>query len=143
MESHALSSHYSSLGQSSFTPWWAAPSLQAALAQEMLTHLLPSPTSRVVDLGAGSGTFAALVHRQAGLTVPLTCVDPSKDMLATAGEVEGLDTLCQSGEEWAAGGEEGDTDRVIVKAAVHHFDKEKMADTLAGIRCIHTLQRFE
>ena len=98
MEPSVVSSHYSSLGLSSFTPWWAAPSLQAALAKEMLAHLLLSPTSRLVDLGAGSGTFAAHIQRQGGLTVPLICVDPSRDMLAKAGELEGLETLCMSGD---------------------------------------------
>ena len=58
-------------------------------------------------------------------------------MLARAGEMDWLELLCLSGEDWAAGGEEGDTDRVVVKAAVHHFEKERMAGTLAGIRWCH------
>ena len=62
---------------------------------------------------------------------------PSWDILARTGALDWLKSLFLSGEDWAAGGEEGDTDRVVVKAAVHHFDKERMAGTLAGIRWRH------
>ena len=62
---------------------------------------------------------------------------PSWDILARTKALDWLKSLILSGEDWAAGGEEGDTDRVVVKAAVHHFDKERMAGTLAGIRWCH------
>ena len=132
----STSSHYSSVGQSSHVPWWAAPEIDETTTATFLHHLQLSPHSRVVDLGAGFCATAALLWSKAKLAKPVMCVEPSQDMLDRSAGLQGVSTLCQTGEEWAAGGLPGDTDRLYIKGSIHHFDREKLGDTLAGIRSI-------
>ena len=130
----STSSHYSSVGQSSHVPWWAAPDIDETTSNTFLHHLQLAPGCRVVDLGAGFCATAALLWGKAKLANPVLCVEPSQGMLDRSAGLEGVSTLCQTGEEWAAGGLTGDTDRLYVKGSIHHFNREKLGDTLSGIR---------
>merc|ERR1711974_209915 len=47
----------------------------------------------------------------------------------------GLSPVCQGAEEWASTDlDNGEFDRVLIKYAVHHFDRNRMSETFEGIR---------
>merc|ERR1711971_618562 len=131
MESTSLSSHYGSLASKTAVPWWAEDHVTEHVADMVEKYLDLKTTSRLVDLGAGSGAFANLLWTRAGLTQPVTCVEPSQEMLNTPG----LNTVCQGAEQWASDDlGNGQVDRVLIKYAVHHFDRQRMIETFEGIR---------
>ena len=99
MEGSALSSHYGSLASKTAAPWWAEPAVQDHVADVVEKYLNLKPTSRLVDLGAGSGSFASLLWTRAGLNNPVTCVEPSQEMLHLGANLPGLNPVCQGAEE--------------------------------------------
>ena len=86
-------------------------------------YLHLSPSNRLVDLAGGTGTLAASLAKAAGLTSPVSCVDPSKAMVAMVEGREGVEGVCMGAEEWSRGGGQGDTDRVMIRGAIHHFNR--------------------
>merc|ERR1712212_288422 len=135
MESSALSSHYGSLASKTAVPWWAEDHVTDHVADMVEKYLDLKSTSRLVDIGAGSGSFASLLWTRAGLTNPVTCVEPSQQMLDLGANTPGLNPVCQGAEEWAsADSGNGEVDRVLIKYAVHHFDRKRMSETFKGIR---------
>jgi len=107
----------------------------AHVADMVEKYLDLKSTSRLVDLGAGSGSFASLLWTRAGLTQPVTCVEPSQEMLDLGANTPGLNPVCQGAEEWASDDSgNGQVDRVLIKYAVHHFDRKRMIETFEGIR---------
>lgn len=137
MESSALSSHYGSLASKTAVPWWAEDHVTDHVADMVEKYLDLKSTSRLVDIGAGSGSFASLLWTRAGLTNPVTCVEPSQQMLDLGANTPGLNPVCQGAEEWAsADSVYGEVDRVLIKYAVHHFDRKRMSETFKGIRYV-------
>ena len=135
MESSALSSHYGSLASKTAVPWWAEPKITNHVADMVEKFLDLKPTSRLVDLGAGFGSFASLLWTRAGLTKPVTCVEPSQEMLDLGANLPSLSPVCQGAEDWASTDlGNGEFDRVLIKYAVHHFDRKRMSETFEGIR---------
>jgi len=135
MESSALSSHYGSLASKTAVPWWAEPAITNHVADMVEKFLDLNSASRLADLGAGSGSFASLLSTRAGLTNPVTCVEPSQEMLDLGADLPGLSPVCQGAEDWASADRgNGQFDRVLIKYAVHHFDRKRMVETFEGIR---------
>ena len=135
MEGSALSSHYGSLASKTAVPWWAEPAVQDHVADMVEKYLNLKPTSRLVDLGAGSGSFASLLWTRAGLTNPVTCVEPSQEMLHLGANLPGLNPVCQGAEEWAeAGLGNGMFDQILIKYAIHHFDRKRLPETFEDIK---------
>ena len=140
MESSALSSHYGSLASKTAVPWWAEPAITDHVADMVEKYLDLNSASRLADLGAGSGSFASLLSSRAGLTNPVTCVEPSQEMIDLGIDIQTsnawiLSPVCQGAEEWASADQgNGQFDRVLIKYAVHHFDRKRMVETFEGIR---------
>ena len=135
MESSALSSHYGSLASKTAVPWWAEDHVTDHVADMVEKYLRLTSASRLADLGAGSGSFASLLSTRAGLTSLVTCVEPSQEMLDLGSNLPGLSPVCQGAEDWASADQgNGQFDRVLIKYAVHHFDRKRMLETFEGIR---------
>ena len=135
MESSALSSHYGSLASKTAVPWWAEPAITEHVADMVEKYLRLTSDSRLADIGSGSGSFASLLANRAGLTKPVSCIEPSQEMLDLGSNLPGLDPVCQGAEDWASEDlGNGHFDRVLIKYAVHHFDRKRMVETFEGIR---------
>ena len=131
------SAHYRSLASRTGLPWWAEPAITDHVADTVEKYLGLNSASRLADLGAGSGSFASLLSTRAGLTKPVTCVEPSQEMLDLGADLPGLSPVCQGAEDWASADQgHGEFDRVLIKYAVHHFDRKRMLETFKGIRCV-------
>jgi len=100
----------------------------------LIVHYLHlDSASLVVDLGAGVCTMASKVAKIASLEHPVLCVDPSMEMLEIGKELPGVKTLHMSAEEWAGTKEEDCFDRIYIRGAFHHFNREHLKNTLDGI----------
>merc|ERR1712142_354433 len=100
----------------------------------LIVHYLHlDSSSLVVDLGAGVCTMASNVGRIANLTHPVLCVDPSSEMLEIGKDLDGVKTLHMSAEEWTETAEEECFDRIYIRGAIHHFNRENLKKTLDGI----------
>ena len=95
MEGSALSSHYGSLASKTAVPWWAEPAVQDHVAEMVKKYLNLNSTSRLVDLGSGSGAFASLLWTRAGMEKQVTCIEPSQEMLHLGASLPGLHPVCQ------------------------------------------------
>ncbi|GBG29517.1 Hypothetical Protein FCC1311_057382 [Hondaea fermentalgiana] len=105
------------------------------------------PKARLVDLGGGSGAFAALL-RQHVAPADVLCVDPSPAMLEQAARRDGLQTLCADAGQFAAlrgfdrapwphaasddAKHDGMYDGVLIKEAVH------LIGTMSQIKTVFT-----
>ena len=74
------------------------------------------------------------------MTNPVTCVEPSQEMIDLGIDIQIsnawiLSPVCPGAEEWASADQgNGQFDRVLIKYAVHHFDRKRMVETFEGIR---------
>ena len=135
MEGSALSSHYGSLASKTAMPWWAEPAVQDHVAEMVENYLNLNSTSRLVDLGSGSGAFASLLWTRAGMEEQVTCIEPSQEMLHLGASLPGLHPVCQRAEEWAeADRGNGEFDQILIKYAIHHFDRKRLPETFEGLR---------
>ena len=65
----------------------------------------------------------------------VTCIEPSQEMLFLGASLLGLHPVCQRAEEWAeADGGNGEFDQILIKYAIHHFDRKRLPETFEGLR---------
>lgn len=92
-------------------------------------EILPSPVSAVLDLGAGTGKFTALLPARAGRVI---AVEPSEAMLdVLRAKLPGVEAI-------AAGAEsiplpDASVDAVTVAQAFHWFDREPACAEIARV----------
>jgi len=77
--------------------------------------------------------MASNVGKFASLTHPVLCVDPSLEMLEIGKDLEGVETVHMSAEDWANSEDIDCFDRIYIRGALHHFTRETLQDTLEGI----------
>ena len=91
-----------------------------------------APSSRLVDIGGGTGRFAQLLREAGGLEQEALCVDPSAGMLEEASKIPGITTECAGGLEFAQ--KAGETyDRALIKEVVHHLPDDDLREMFRGI----------
>jgi ubiquinone/menaquinone biosynthesis C-methylase UbiE len=87
----------------------------------MIDMLRLSPDDTLVDIGGGSGIFAAAIIDQISLETPPTIVDPFSEMLDIIPEDLPVQKLCKDGLDFAA--EPRSYDKVLIKETIHHIDE--------------------
>jgi trans-aconitate methyltransferase len=104
------------------------------LLREILAELQLQPSSRLADVGGGTGNFTAALAAAAQLSLPALCVDNAPDMLAVASTRSGLSTVCADALTFSA--RDGVTyDRCLLKEVVHHIPSDDFAKLYTGIAC--------
>ena len=91
-----------------------------------------SRSSRLVDIGGGTGRFASLLYDNAKLECQVTCVDPSPQMLSQANDLPGVDPICCDAVEFALKNEK-EYDRVLMKEIVHHLGETELKTTFSAL----------
>jgi ubiquinone/menaquinone biosynthesis C-methylase UbiE len=89
------------------------------LAEKMIDMLRLTPDDTLVDIGGGSGIFAAAIIDQIKLDSPPTIVDPFAEMLEIIPEDLPVQKLCMDGLDFA--GEPRSYDKVLIKETIHHI----------------------
>ena len=92
----------------------------------IMKHLDISENDRLLDLGGGTGRFASLVYDKGGLKYPVTCVDPSQDMLQQTKKFEGVVAICSDALEFSQSKNDIVYDRILMKEVVHHLGEEHL-----------------
>lgn len=91
------------------------------LAEKMIDMLRLSPDDTLVDIGGGSGIFAAAILDQIDLEKPPTIVDPFAEMLEIIPEDLPVEKVCMDGLDFAD--ESRSYDKVLIKETIHHIDE--------------------
>ncbi|MCP4109308.1 MAG: class I SAM-dependent methyltransferase [Desulfobacteraceae bacterium] len=113
-----IQSHYNSVS-ASYNDFFSDSYMQ--WVTDLIVKLLClHPDDIVADIGGGTGSVSHLVFEKAGLKNKVLCVDPSDSMLAEAGKLKGVKTLCLDAHSFAE--DKSDKyDKILVNGAVHHF----------------------
>ena len=90
-------------------------------------------TDRLADIGGGTGRFASLIYKTARLKYPVTCVDPSPNMLSQAKDLQGVNTVCCGAVEFASRNDDITFDRILMKAMVHHLSEDELKATFSSL----------
>jgi len=90
-----------------------------------------SKTDRLANVGGGTGRFSSLIYKNAMLKHPVACIDPSRDMLSQAKELEGVDAICCNSVEFARKKDQITYDRILMKEMVHHLSEEDFKTTFS------------
>jgi SAM-dependent methyltransferase len=125
------SEHYARLAKAYEQYWAYNPGFIDWMNGLIVDYLQPVASSRVVDLGCGTGLYC---RGLGGVAARVICVDPSADMLAQLPENDAYLAVRARAEDLAAGRATlpvEKADRLLIKEAVHHF--HDAARTLAGL----------
>jgi ubiquinone/menaquinone biosynthesis C-methylase UbiE len=112
-----LASGYDSLGHHT-------PQFRSWMVQQILDIATPPPAPLIVDVGGGTGFFAAELLRQLGDEAAVYVVDPSGEMLSQVPVHPRLRTMCVAAENSRRELTDigiAQVDLVLIKEAVHHF----------------------
>lgn len=96
--------------------------------QIMLDYLSPSPTDRILEVGAGSGFFSFPIAEKIESSGILYATEPSSALLSTieASEYENIKTYCLEAEEIDSCLSRGSVNKIWSRGAFHHVhDKTK------------------
>lgn len=118
-----LEKHYTRLADNYDLFLKYSPDFIRRMTEKMIDKLQLQPSDRFVDLGGGTGIYAADILKQVALEQPLLLVDPFEEMLAQAPDHPKLKTV----QDDALGFSErpGEYDKVLIKEAIHHVDDKR------------------
>ena len=80
-DSQTQQHHYEKASKNYHTAFFHSGDYESWQLEIIMKHLDISENDMLLDLGGGTGRFASLVYEKGGLKYPVTCVDPSQDML--------------------------------------------------------------
>ena len=100
----------------------------------ILKHLDLSENDRLADIGGGTGRFASLIYEKSGLKYPVTCVDPSADMLQQAAKSKGVTTICSDAVKFSLKPNDILYDRILMKEVVHHLAEKELKTTFSALQ---------
>jgi len=90
-------------------------------------------SSKLVDVGGGTGRFASLLREKFCLSEQVLLVDLSQEMLDEAKSLEGVTTLCQGAVEYARGAAQDFCDRILLKEVVHLVPPAELVEMYKGL----------
>lgn len=136
MTSSNQEAHYGDVAQHYNQAWFYedGTDYQRWLVQSLMARLQTTPSSRVVDLGGGTGNFSAALHKECKLEQRILCVDPSGPLLAQCQKhVASVEPLLADGLGFVATqDQEHAYDRMLLKEVIHHFPPAELGTLFAG-----------
>ncbi len=133
---HQQDEHYEAIASNYERAWFYEEKTpyQHWLVETLLPRLQATPTTRVVDLGGGTGNFSAALHRACDLQQRILCVDPSAGLLAQAQTHPEVEPVLADGLAFAGRADQA-YDRLLLKEVVHHFPQAELGTLFAGAHC--------
>jgi SAM-dependent methyltransferase len=116
--------HYAWLASSYDLLWDLTPRFRSWMVQQILDIATPRSSPLIVDVGGGTGFFAAELLRQLDNKASVYLMDPSEDMLSQAPAHPKLRAICVAAENSRRTLIDlgiAHVDLVLIKEAVHHF----------------------
>ncbi len=93
-----------------------------ASADFIKTFLSLTIDDQIIDVGGGTAQTSFMLKKDFGLTKPIVCVDPSKEMLEVA-ERNGAIIIQSTAEDFFATKPRFPLNVVIMNGCIHHFEK--------------------
>jgi ubiquinone/menaquinone biosynthesis C-methylase UbiE len=115
--------HYARLASSYDSLWDHTPQFRSWMVRQILDIATPPPSPLIVDVGGGTGFFAAELVRQLDDKASVYVMDPSEEMLSQAPVHPKLRTMCVAAENSRKKLTDlgiAHVDLVLIKEAVHH-----------------------
>lgn len=130
---HQHDDHYDAIASQYQRAWFyeEGTDYQGWLVATLVPRLQASPSSRVVDLGGGTGNFSAALHRACGLRQFILCVDPSAGLLAQAQTHPEVEPVLADGLGFVGRADQA-YDRLLLKEVVHHFPQTDLGTLFTG-----------
>jgi SAM-dependent methyltransferase len=86
-----------------------------------IQHFIPiSKDDQIVDIGGGTAHISLKIHSDLGMTNPVVCVDPCREMLNVA-QKNGAIVIQATAEEFLASKPDFPLKVVLMNGCVHHF----------------------
>ena len=79
-----------------------------------------SSDDQIIDIGGGTAAISLTIRKELGMTKPVVCVDPSKELLNVARK-NGATTVCATAEEYLKSKPAHSLDLVLMSCCIHHF----------------------
>ena len=126
--------HYKKISEKYHSAFFYSGEYESWQINLILKHLDLSENHRLADIGGGTGRFASLIYEKGGLKYPVTCVDPSADMLQRACKLKGVHTICSDAVEFCLGKDDIIYDRILMKEVVHHLTEKELKNTFSALQ---------
>jgi len=133
-ESQTQQNHYKRASENYHSAFFHSGEYESWQLELIMKHLDISKNDRLLDLGGGTGRFASLVYEKGGLKYPVTCVDPSQDMLQHTKKFEGVVAICSDALEFSQSKNDIAYDRILMKEVVHHLGEEDLKTTFSALQ---------
>lgn len=125
-----VTEHYDRLAPHFVQHWAYSPEFVQWMTGRLAHWLDLAPARRLLDVGCGPGLYAQRLA--AHTSEPITCADPSREMLAQLDDEPRLHPLHASAEELAAR-DAGAWDAILLKESLHHVAGSKRRAVLHGL----------
>lgn len=125
--------HYKNASKNYHSAFFHSGDYESWQLEVIMKHLDISENDRLLDLGGGTGRFASLIYNRIGLKYPVTCVDPSQDMLQQTKKFEGVVAICSDALEFSLSKDDIVYDRILMKEVVHHLGEEDLKTTFRAL----------
>lgn len=125
-----VTEHYDRLAPHFVQHWAYSPEFVQWMTGRLTSWLRLDGARRLLDVGCGPGLYARRLA--AHTSAPVTCADPSPEMLAQLADDPRLRPLRASAEK-LANGEAGVWDAILLKESLHHVAKSARRAVLHGL----------
>jgi len=138
--SSGLSKHYLRVPETYHTAWFYGKDTpyevwQRKILRDALQCEAQGGEHELVDIGGGTGRFAALLRETLKIKRPTLCVDPSDIMLekARASYGDKVKTLCMDAVSFAKTCQPKSFQRCLLKEVVHHIPRGQVDTVFKGL----------
>lgn len=102
------------------------------VVEASITPVLDRDSCKLADVGGGTGRFTDLVRRKLQLAPAAVCVDQSPAMLKEAGDIDGIEAICEDAVHFAQSSSPNHYGMLLLKEVVHHFRQEDLLTLFQG-----------
>ena len=133
-DAHIQQHHYKEASENYHSAFFYSGEYESWQLDVIIEHIDISENDRLLDLGGGTGRFASLIYNKVGLKFPVTCVDPSDDMLQQTKKLIGINAVCSDALNFSVIDNGITYDRILMKEVVHHLSEEDLKITFSALK---------
>jgi len=114
--------HYKNIANIYDNLWSYSPEYIKFTTQKIIEHLHLTTTDTLVDIGCGTGIYSKEILKHIQLQQPITCVDPSAEMLEKIPADSRLNTIEMDGVKFSQKTE--NYNKIFLKEAIHYIEEK-------------------
>jgi len=114
--------HYKHIANIYDNLWSYSPEYIKFTTRKIIEHLHLNTTDTLVDIGCGTGIYSKEIIKHIQLQQPITCVDPSADMLEKITSNNRLNPIEMDGVKFSQ--KTGIYNKILLKEAIHYIEEK-------------------